>query len=326
MKKKRLDFKNMEESTVIIDHVMTRYRSGLYTFILTTGLPGTGKSSKQQRLGELILARLKRRELKVDDIVDSLLEFVRRLRKVRRPGEVIVIEEMSVLFPSRRAMSRDNVDIARILDTVRKKQVILLANAPLYNAIDSHVRAMANVLTETLKINKTKKVVIYKGWRLQTNPGSGKTYRHTFQRGGRDVKRMFTRQPNKEVWIMYEYKKDKFMDKIYERIETESQERETKLEKKKDTHITKNLPLTEKERLAYIMRYEEKMTMKDIAVKMGVSAGTISQRLSKVRQKNKKAKEIEANELINDNKPAFDINYDVHDEKNPAKKAQTSYQ
>ncbi len=150
----------MAESDVIIDYVHTRHKQGLYTFILTTGLPGTGKSSKNQRLAELIYERLETGKLKAEDIVDSLLDLLRRIRKIKKPGEVIIIEELSVLFPSRRAMSRDNVDIARVLDTIRKKGVILIANAPLYTSIDAHVRAMANILTETLRINKTQKFVV----------------------------------------------------------------------------------------------------------------------------------------------------------------------
>lgn len=280
----------MAESDVIIDYVHTRHKQGLYTFILTTGLPGTGKSSKNQRLAELIYERLETGKLKAEDIVDSLLDLLRRIRKIKKPGEVIIIEELSVLFPSRRAMSRDNVDIARVLDTIRKKGVILIANAPLYTSIDAHVRAMANILTETLRINKTQKFVVYKGWKLQTNPGSGKTYKHTFRRGGRDVNRLVAGLPNKEIWDTYETRKDVFMDKLYARIEFDTKEREDKLEKKKHIGSIKNVELTEKEKEAYKFFYEDKLNLTQIAEKLGHGVGLISKRLQRVREKVELAK------------------------------------
>ena len=291
MRKQKLDYNTMAESDVIIDYVHTRHSQGLYTFILTTGLPGTGKSSKDQRLAELIYERLGTGKFKADDIVDSLLDLLRRIRKIKKPGEIIIIEEMSVLFPSRRAMSRDNVDIARVLDTIRKKRVILIANAPLYTSIDSHIRAMANILTETIRINKTQKFVVYKGWKLQTNPGSGKTYKHTFRRGGRDVNRLVTRQPDKDVWTIYEGRKDVFMDKLYARIESDTKEREEKLEKRKHIGPIRNIELTEKEKETYNLFYNKKLNLTQIAEKLGNGVGLISKRLQRVREKVELSKE-----------------------------------
>lgn len=289
---KSINFEAMEESIPIVNHVEARHKKGLYTLILTTGLPGTGKSSKDQRLGELICERLETGPIKPEDIVDSLLTFVRRVRAIKNPGEVIIIEEVSVLFPSRRAMSRDNVDIARILDTCRKKRVILLANAPLFPTIDSHVRAMAHILTETLRINKTVKVVVYKGWRLQTNPGSGKTYKHTFQRDGKDVQRFFTRLPNQEVWNRYETNKDAFMDKVYDKIERESEERERGKGKRETAPKKERLELTQKEQQTYTLYYKDNMSMGDISKLMGVHHSMTSKRLKNIRDKIRKAKEI----------------------------------
>jgi len=137
----------------LIDHINHRFKKGLGTTIYVIGLSGTGKSSSSIRIGELVKdSRKKETSLK---IVDSLLKLLQAIRK-SKPGDIIIVEEISVLFPSRRAMSKDNVYIGRVMDTLRKKQICLISNAPLWNTIDKHMKAMGNVLIETLLILKKK--------------------------------------------------------------------------------------------------------------------------------------------------------------------------
>ncbi len=283
MSKQKIDYSLMPESDVIIKYTIQRFHKGLYSLILVTGLPGTGKSSTSQRYAELIYEVDGNKKFKADDVVDSLLQLLRRIKKIKKAGEIIVIEEVSVLFPSRRAMSRDNVDIARILDTIRKKRVILISNAPIFKTIDSHFRSMANILVETIRINKTSKVVVSKAWKLQTNPGSGKTYKHTFTRNGLDVKRMFTYAPNKDTWELYEQKKDDFMDKLYDRLEIEAESREKKLDKKKPLVLDVE-SLTEQQREVYELCIKQKIEQKQVAKRLGVVPSQISKVVKRLRE------------------------------------------
>ncbi len=226
------NFAKMNECDVLVDYVEQRHKKGLNTTILVTGLSGTGKSSVCQRLGELISLRIHGENLlTINSISDSLLSLLSSIRGVKVLGIPLVSEELSVLFPSRRAMSKENVSIGKVMDTIRKKQIILLANAPIFISIDSHMRAMGHILLETLYINKTQNVVVFKGWKLQTAPHTGKTYRHKFTRRDRDVALFFTKKPNTEVWKQYESNKDKFVEELYSKLEHEEKIKKKKLEK-----------------------------------------------------------------------------------------------
>lgn len=224
-----LDYSKIPEADVVVDYVRQRYERGLYSLVLVTGLPGSGKSSTCVRLGQIIEKDLFGEiRLTEDCIVDSLLSFLTILKRVTVPGKVIIIEELSVLFPSRRAMSGDNVAIARVLDTCRKKGVILLSNAPLLPSIDGHIRALANILIETLKINRTEQVVVSKAFRLQTNPRNSKTYLHRFNRDGKEVHRIITHRPIGNIWELYEANKDKFIDELYTDLHMKAQGKKEK--------------------------------------------------------------------------------------------------
>lgn len=276
------------ESDLVVNHVIDRYRKGLYSLIMVTGLPGTGKSSTCFRLKELVCAAFTKK--KVTTRIISSLAHLAKFAMDAKPEEIHVgvVEEVSTLFPSRRAMSGDNVDLARILDTCRKKRVILLANAPLWPSIDSTMRAMGNVYVETQKVYKKKGIVISKMFRLQTNPGSGKTYTHTMLRNGKEVKRMYTRMPNAEDWIKYEQEKDKFMEELYIKINKRAELREEK--EKKDLGIESNLPkkakpLTPNELKVYDMRIGQKMKFREIGQALDISPVTAFQILERANKK-----------------------------------------
>jgi hypothetical protein len=239
--KKVEDLKVYPEADILVDYIIDRWKRGLYSLVLISGLPGTGKSSVCIRLKEKLHERLGG-EAVVEDITDNLLDFVRFVRNAdptKKTPDVGVCEEVSVLFPSRRAMSGDNVDLARILDTCRKKKVILFANAPIWPSIDSHMRSMANVYIQTIKVYKGAQLVYCKCYKLQTDPKTGKTYTHSFKRGIKDVNRCYVLKPTLKLWDQYELKKDKFLDGIYEKIEAR-QVKKMKQDEKLVSHLGGN--------------------------------------------------------------------------------------
>lgn len=287
MKEKR-DFSNTPESDCIINYIADRHKKGLYTLILITGLPGTGKSSTGIRLGELTSIKIHgENRIREDNIVDSTLGILKVLKNAKTTGEISCIEELSVLFPSRRAMASENLVIGRILDTCRKKQVILFANAPIFTSIDSHIRNMAHILIETQKIHKGQQVVISKAWKLQTNPHTGKIYRHRFTRGNRDVSLFITRQPDSEVWEKYEKRKDIFIDELYERLEKQTEKKEARLNKElgiKQKRVIKKA-LTEKELKVYGLVVGKKLTYDKVSKEMGVSPQRIGAMMKNIERK-----------------------------------------
>lgn len=285
--RRRIDYSKLSEADVIINYIVRqRLMRGLHANLFVIGLPGMGKSSTSMRIGELI--KEKRMELSEIDqeifVVDSLLEFVQAVRRAKG-GDIIVIEEVSVLFPSKRAMSGDNVDVGKILDTCRKKKLIIVSNAPIWTSIDGHMRAMGHILIETLRINKTQKVVVSKFHRLQTNPASGKTYRHTMQRKGRDVARMFTRKPDKDRWESYEKKKDDFMEELYARIEQTALNKKKRFEKELKQAKPKIKDLSKRELQVHQLYNKEGLNQMETAAKLGVTQTRVHQILKQIIKK-----------------------------------------
>jgi len=291
------DYSQLPESDVLVKYVIERLKKGLYTFVLITGLPGTGKSSFCIRLAELINTEIKKEfdnfkyetaDIKAQNIMDNLLEFIRFTRSAKKKGKIGIIEEVSVLFGSRRAMAQENVAVGRILDTCRKLETIVIANAPIFTSIDSHMRAMAHVLIETVHINKTQGVVVSKAWRLQTNPHTGKTYRHRFTRNGKDVALFFTRRSDSGVWDEYELKKDKFLDNLYTRLEKSQEKKNKKIEKELGIEQKRKVvkPLTEKEIRRWTLR-QNGLSHEEIAKREGTSRQSITQCLKNIAKKTK---------------------------------------
>jgi hypothetical protein len=282
------DLKNSPESDMVINYIVERYRRGLYSLVLISGLPGTGKSSSCIRLKEKLHEALGG-EGTIKEINDNLLDFVRFVRSAdpeKGTPDIGVTEEVSVLFPSRRAMSGDNVDLSRILDTCRKKKVILFANAPLWPSIDSHMRSMANVYIQTVKVYKKEQLVYCKCYKLQTDPRTGKTYTHSFKRGIKDVNRCYVLKPNSKLWAEYESKKDKFLDKLYQKIEARQLTKIAKDEKLLGQFGEKKVKgLTGRELMIYDAYYTKQRKQKDIGQELGLSVKTISGILVKIRKK-----------------------------------------
>lgn len=281
-----IDYEKIPESDSVRNYIKDRYNKGLYTLLLAIGLPGTGKSSACQRLGELICEDLGNgQKLKSKDIVDSLEKFLERIINVKGPGEVIIIEEVSVLFPSKRAVSAENVIMGKVLDTCRKKQVILLSNAPVLSSIDSHIRQMAHILIETLRINKKEGVCVYGAWRLQTNPKSGKTYTHRFMRNNFDVDRHYVRQPSPEIWEEYEKDKDKFIADLYKlEVLRAIRKKEEEMKKLGIVKIVVKDKITELEKQVSTLDHQG-LSGKEIAEKLKKSPQSVSNALSRYKKK-----------------------------------------
>ena len=266
-------YDDRQEADVLVDYINARYKKGLNTNGLVIGLSGTGKSSVCQRLLQLVKESRKDEDMQIF-IVDSLLELLEALQKAKE-GDGIAVEEVSVLFGSRRAMSAENVGVAKIFDTCRKRNLCLLCNAPILTSIDKHVRSMNHFLIQTLNILKGEQVVRSKFWRLQTNPGTEKCYLHTMTRKGKDVQLMFTRMPDIKIWNEYEDKKDKFMVELYDRLKRQ----QIKKKEKDDKDIAvrpKVSTLSKREMEVHILHNINNLTQKEIASKLGLSFQRIS--------------------------------------------------
>lgn len=285
--KPMIDYLSKQESDVLVDHIATRFRKGLYTLNLIYGLPGTGKSSASIRLGQLTSEKLHGKDtITENSIIDSLLELIKFVRAAK-PGDIGIIEEVSVLFPSRRSMASDNVAISRVLDTCRKRQVILFANAPILDSIDKHIRCLAHVAIETLRIVKTQGVVVCKVLRLQTNPASGKTYKHRLHRDGKEVHRIYTRKPEGDIWDRYEHKKDVFLNHLYDRLKARAELQENKELKALGMRasVVQVKPLSPRELEVYDLVNRKGKKQSEVAKELGVDPSRITRIVQNINKK-----------------------------------------
>jgi len=278
MHPKTKNFDDLLEADIIVNYINTRNKKGLGTTIYVIGLSGTGKSSTCQRCAELITQSRPDENLETF-IVDSLLKLLEAIQKAKK-GDIIIIEEISVLFPSRRAMGKENVAIGKVLDTIRKRELCIFSNAPIWLSIDSHMRAMGHLIIQTLNVDKKQEVVVSKFFRLQTNPSSGKTYFHTMQRKGRDVSLMFTKMPDLEKWDEYERQKDKLMDDLYNKLRFAEEKKDNKIEKEMEKPL-KHFKEINSEQLKR-MRLLVKHPRKDVSKMINRSVGSIGDMMKTV--------------------------------------------
>jgi len=277
------------ESDVVVKHIGVRFRHGLNTNLFIIGLSGTGKSSTSFRIAELVIGDRPKEKLQMF-VCDSLLKLLESMKKAKQ-GDIIIVEEVSVLFPSRRSMARENVAINKVFDTCRKRRLCIISNCPLWKATDSHIRSMGHILIQTLQILKTEGIVISKFFKLQTNPSSSKTYTHTMTRDGKLVHRMYTRMPNAESWKEYEKKKDEFMEELYAELKHEQVKKLKKRQKEMGILQPKVKELTVQELEVHNLYNIKGQTQQEIAKKLGVCRQRVTQLVKQVANKSKIPKE-----------------------------------
>lgn len=297
--RKEIDFSKIPEGDAMATYVFNRWKKGLFPVVKLIGLSGTGKSYASVRMAQKVKQKIIEEDngrnlydtsaICPDDIVTDLLGLIRAIRFATKKGKIVVIEEVSTLFNTRRAMAGDNVDIGKILDTARKKGMILFANYPINKTADSHFERMCCMEIQTMKLLKKKGICIVKPMILQTNPATAKTYHHyVHDNNGNEIAVSYLKAPEGDVMIEYEKKKDKFMDDLYERLEhrqIKKLEKENKDMGKEPVVTQVNKPLTDKELDCYNNVVLNKMKISEYAVKIGVNNSVITRRLQNIKKK-----------------------------------------
>lgn len=291
--KKQGSFDKVPEADVVVRYINARFKKGLGTNVFVIGLSGTGKSSSSQRIGEIIIESRPKEELKLF-VIDSLLRLIEVI-KASKQGDIIVIEEVSVLFPSRRAMGRENLAISKIFDTIRMKRLCLISNCPIWNSMDKHMRSMGHLLIQTLNIYKVQGVVVSKFHRLQTDPATGKIYTHTMTRKGKEVKLMITRMPSLERWKEYEEEKVKFMDELYDELK----EQQLKKKGKPKLEQPKVRDLTKRELEVHTLYNVKGLTQEGVGEKLGITQQRVAKIVENIIKKGQTPKEMGDTRVVN---------------------------
>lgn len=287
---KSIDWEKLEEGEAVVDYLYNQWRKKILVIVKFLGLSGMGKSYASLRLGELLAKKMHGDKYKISrrNIVKNLLELIRFIKSVEMEGEIMIIEEMSVLFPSRRAMSGSNVDANAIIDTVRKKGIIIIGNYPLNKTVDSHIEAMCCLQLVTMQLNKTKGISIVSPLRLQTNPVIPKTYHHKLiDKKGNEIDYTFFRLPSKELINPYELEKDKLMDDLYERLEAKEKARREMLDKQVSKINRKGTlqSLSQRQLEVYNLIFKQNKRITDVANELGLAPSNIAAYLKVIKEK-----------------------------------------
>lgn len=287
---KKIDFDKIEEGGAVISYVKRHWQRGQLTMVKFLGLSGLGKSYASMRTAELLAKEIHNGNYQITrkNIIKNLLQLIRFIREVKQPGEIIVIEEMSVLFPSRRAMSGINVDANAIIDTIRKKGIIILCNYPLNHTVDSHIEAMCCLQIVTIQLNKSLGICLVYPLRLQTNPMIPKTYYHKLEtENGDEIDYIFFRKPSEELIKPYEEEKDKLMDRLYEKLEARENLRQEKLDKELGKINRKGglKDLTKRQMEIYNYIFLQKKTLTVTANELGITPQAVVSTLKVIKSK-----------------------------------------
>jgi len=282
---KKIDFvsmvKSSGEASMMLNFLIYRFKKGFSSLILVIGARGTGKSSTCYRLSEKYNETLnpirekegleKREFGKLVDSHLGLIEFVKNAQM----GDDCVLEEISVLYPSRRSMSNDSVGVSQVFDIIRKKRLVIYANTPMALSADKNIRSSANAMIQTYKIIKGEQVVLSRFWKLQPNFLTGKIYMHGFRRKGKKIDFMYTKMPDKDSWKEYEVKKDNFIDETYAKLLRKAEVKNEQELKKYGYGKLQRKPLTDKQKRVMELLVDNNGI--EVAKILGITPTSVSQ-------------------------------------------------
>ena len=212
-----LDLDKVPEAKVILDYLESRIKKRLACNIISTAELGKGKSYSNLRLLQLWYRRWFNEEFPLDHVCETLEEAVELVKNFNRPGEGIIIEEISVLASSRDSLTRTNKLFNKFMDTCRIKQAIIIMNAPFLSFIDKHIILLCQVWMENLGVNFRKNIGIAKTFILQSSQYKKEPYKHKFiDDEGEEVALVYFRKPENGLAEGYDKFKDESGEKLYD--------------------------------------------------------------------------------------------------------------
>jgi len=148
--------------------------------------------------------------------------FAKGLAKKYPSGTVFILDDAGLNLFSREAMSRTVIDVAKIFQSVRYKNYIILLSLPSYNMLDKAVRTLMGAYVQPNKIDADTRRVRAGVRFLNYNPHKGEVYQQK-------PTRVFS---NKNTWMNYEVKEHVDVNEIW--FDAPPEELITAYEKKKE--------------------------------------------------------------------------------------------
>ncbi len=268
------------ECKAIIEYIIKRIRMRNSCNIIHTGNLGSGKSYQGLRLLELWYELAFEEEFPIENVCSTLEEAILKVKDFKRPGEGILVEEISVLASSRDSLTKTNKLFNKFMDTARIKQALIILNAPHYSYIDKHIISLCNIWLESLGVDFKKEIGFLKGLKIQTSQYKVEPYRHKFiNEEGWAIDYFTLRKPSERLCVAYDKLKNKSVNDLYEELALEM-----RIERKKKLKALGKKELAPREKEAYDYRLEG-MKLKDIAVEMGISIQAVGNYLKNAKEK-----------------------------------------
>ena len=245
----------------------------------------SGKSYSNMRIAELWYKRRFNEEFPVKNICFGVLDLLKRIRSKELPvrkGELFILEEAGTSMGALDFASKTAKIFSYILQSFRSMNLCLLMNLPYFTMLNKQARELVHLQLETIKIDPNEKKLYLKPYLMQTNPTSGKLYRH-FPRvviDGCMESITFIRYglPDKKLSSAYEEAKQNFVistiDKGIEEIEA--------LQKKKGPA---EKPLPRLQQAIWDLWQEKVVRNKDIAERLGITPQSVSDSTKLMRKK-----------------------------------------
>lgn len=196
----------------LIKHIKKEISKNRNYVGILVGRVGTGKSYSALKLCCEIDPTFN--ETRVLFKIADLLEMVHE-NKIE-PGQCILFDEAGVSASNRESyMNRFNKAMSYLLQTWRHRNIVLFVTVPSISFIDKGIRSMFDLMIETQKVIKSRKVVQCSAKLIQHNYQMGKTYYHNLKSIGGEIMRLEISKPPLKLINRYEKSKAIFTTELY---------------------------------------------------------------------------------------------------------------
>ena len=164
----------------LINHWMDgRFKKNKNILIATIGATGSGKSYANLRMMELWYLYKFKTQLPMENVCFSIKEAMELINSQKLPkGSLLVIEEAGVTMNSLDFQNKIVKFFNFVLQSFRSKNIGILFNLPNLGFMTKTGRTLLHGIFQAMKINPQTKEVSVKPFYIQTEPFSGKVYKH----------------------------------------------------------------------------------------------------------------------------------------------------
>ena len=268
--------KNINKKGYWINYINARIAKRKNFICIITGETGSGKTYAALSLGEILDPHFDMKNVCFNST--EFLNLVDEKTKKMNRGAVILWEEMQIDMSNLNFQSRVSKMVNYILTTFRHQGFVLLITVPHFGLLNKTSKMLAHSMWKTDRIDYSRNVCIIKPYVLKMpNDMTAELHRNWFvTRDGSPVTTLELPKPSKELIKQYELKKNEFSQQLRDKVRTEFEEVKTN---KKDA-----LGLTEIQR-KMIDLFNKKLKREEVAVEIGLSVGSITQYLRKIKEK-----------------------------------------